>query len=51
VAPKDAGKEEENDTKYVEIPVIQDAGGMKFDNGPFTFVEGYLQLMGSLAGK
>jgi hypothetical protein len=51
VTPKDAGKEEEKDTKYVEIPVIEDGGGMKFDNGPFTFVEGYLQLMGSLAGR
>jgi hypothetical protein len=42
---------EEDDTKFAEIVVSEDAGGMRFDNGPFTFVEGYLQLMGSLAAK
>lgn len=36
------------DPRYAEIAVQEDLGNVKFAPGPYTFVEGYLQLMGRL---
>jgi hypothetical protein len=42
---------EDDDTTYGEIPVTEDVGGKRYQKGPYTFVEGYLKLLGSLAAK
>ena len=42
---------EQDDTKFATIAVTQDAGSVNYAKGPYTFIEGYLQLMGTLAAK
>lgn len=39
------------DPEYAEIDVQEDLVGEKLAKGPYTFLEGYLQLMGNLQGK
>ena len=39
---------EDADPRYAEIPVQEDLGNVRYAPGPYTFVEGYLQLMGKL---
>ena len=37
--------------QYVPLPVQEDQGSTVIEKGPYTFLEGYLELMGSLAAK
>ncbi len=39
------------DPQYANIEVQEDLVGVKWAKGPYTFLEGYLQLMGNLQGK
>lgn len=39
-----AGVEEDEETKYNALEVGQDDGRLRLDRGPYTMVEGYLQL-------
>jgi hypothetical protein len=38
------------DPEYASLQVIQDTGTENFRKGPYTFLEGYLELMANLAG-
>ena len=39
------------DPRYAQMEVQEDLGDRKFEKAPYTFVEGFLQLMGSLEQK
>jgi hypothetical protein len=43
--------EAELDPEYMQMDVQEDLVGEKWAKGPFTFLEGYLQLMGNLKGR
>jgi hypothetical protein len=44
----DAADADALEPKYAQVEVRQDLGETKFVNGPYTFVEGFLQLEGNL---
>lgn len=47
-ATDEQGNEVGQDPRYAELPVQEDLGNVRYAPGPYTFVEGFLQLMGKL---